>query len=313
MFSNSSGEIRTMEHRVAHIVHTPTPTSGVTPVVLRDVRTTPSRAQTATGNVQAQTGDVQTPTADVQTPTGDVPTPTGDVRAEVAPAAGDSLSAEMGYGGLGYHPPKKSRSRSVAVGVGLLAVVALIAFFMSQRSSGTSTGVTAASDSTTVALGDTVPTQFAATPLGVPDSAGALAAAPVIDSQAIKDSIRKARREAALKKAAADSLKKASEPPPPAGVTEATTVKARVAAQAMLSNATALKAFNKGATHKGGVLGAQRRGDLQTQIDALAPFLAQKGLSYDQFKSIVKESGVTLFDEFGRMLPGALQRFASGG
>jgi hypothetical protein len=145
----------------------------------------------------------------------------------------------------------------------------------------------------------------------LPESAAVAAALPVVDSQAIKDSIRRVRREAAARKAAADSLKLAQAPATSPAVSEATVVRARVAAQALLSNAAALKAFTKGATHMGGVLGAQRRGDLQTQIDALAPFLAQRNLSYDQFKSIVKNSGVNLFDEFGRMLPNALQRFAS--
>ena len=62
----------------------------------------------------------------------------------------------------------------------------------------------------------------------------------------------------------------------------------------------------------GGPLGTRRRGDLQTQIDALQPFLTQAGLTYEQFKSIVAESGVGIFDEFGRMVPDSLQRFASG-
>ena len=311
MFSNSSGEIRTMEHRVAHIVRTPTPNSGITPVVLRDHRT-----GTSTTAKAAATGEVETPTSDVHTPTGDVQAAevqTDEVKTEkVQTVTGDSLSAEMGYGGLGYHPPQKSRSRSMAVGVGLLAAVALVAFFLSQRSSDAASGV-AGTPVDSVAARDSALALGSLPVLPAVDSAALLAAAPIVDSTAIKDSIRKARREAAAKKAAADSLKKASEPVVASGVTEATVVKARVAAQAMLSNATATKAFNKGATHKGGVLGAQRRGDLQTQIDALAPFLAQKGLSYDQFKTIVKESGVNLFDEFGRMLPGALQRFASGG
>ena len=63
----------------------------------------------------------------------------------------------------------------------------------------------------------------------------------------------------------------------------------------------------------GGLLGAQRRGDLQTQIDALQPYLSQAGLTYEQFKGIVRESGVNLFDEFGRMLPVAMQQFANAG
>ena len=62
----------------------------------------------------------------------------------------------------------------------------------------------------------------------------------------------------------------------------------------------------------GGPLGTARRGDLQTQIDAIQPFLTQAGLSYAQFKALVAESGVTLFDEYGRMVPDSLRRFAGG-
>jgi len=134
-----------------------------------------------------------------------------------------------------------------------------------------------------------------------------------VDSTAIKDSLRKrrAQRDSIRKaNAARDSalLKLAQ---PTAGPT--LMGKARNAASAMLSNADAAKKFNEGATHKGGVLGTKKKGDLQTQIDALTPYLSQAGLSYDQFKSLVKESGVSLFDEFGRMVPAAMQRFASGG
>ena len=81
----------------------------------------------------------------------------------------------------------------------------------------------------------------------------------------------------------------------------------------MLSNPNAMRAFERGATRMGGPLNTRRRGDLQTQIDALTPFLTSAGITYDQFKSIVAGSGVKLFDEFGRMVPDSLQRFASGG
>jgi hypothetical protein len=81
----------------------------------------------------------------------------------------------------------------------------------------------------------------------------------------------------------------------------------------MLSDENARNLFTRGATHMGGVLGKQRRGDLQTQIDALTPFLTRAGLTYDHFKLIVQESGITLFDEFGRMKVDSLKRFASQG
>jgi hypothetical protein len=80
----------------------------------------------------------------------------------------------------------------------------------------------------------------------------------------------------------------------------------------MLADEGARSSFARGATHMGGVLNKQRRGDLQTQINALVPYLTQAGLGYEHFKLIVQESGITLFDEFGRMKPDALQQFVSG-
>jgi len=190
----------------------------------------------------------------------------------------------------------------------LLAVVAIGAFFMSQRAD---TGPVAGAPVTPPigsVINDSV--SIASVP-ATPESAAAAPAPVLVDSVAIKDSIRKARREAAKKAAAlADSANKAQ---PTNAVTESNVVKARVAARSLLDDAAARKAFMDGATHKGGVFGAKRKGDLQTQIDALAPFLGTKGLSYEQFKAIVRESGVNLFDEFGRMLPNALQQFATGG
>jgi hypothetical protein len=80
----------------------------------------------------------------------------------------------------------------------------------------------------------------------------------------------------------------------------------------MFANAAAVEAFNKGATHKGGVLGSKRKGDLQTQIDALTPYVSQAGLTYQQFKGIVGGAGVNIYDEFGRIVPDALKRFSGG-
>ena len=125
---------------------------------------------------------------------------------------------------------------------------------------------------------------------------------------AVADSLKKAARAEAAKKAAAklDSTKRAQ-----AVLTPGTN--ARYAAAGMLADATAREAFIRGATRKGGPLGTRRRGDLQTQIDALQPFLASAGMSYQQFKSIAEGSGVSIYDEFGRMVLDSLQRFASGG
>jgi hypothetical protein len=61
----------------------------------------------------------------------------------------------------------------------------------------------------------------------------------------------------------------------------------------------------------GGVLNSKRKGDLQTQIDAITPFLSQAGLTYSQFKDAVRSSGVELFDQYGRMLPDVLRSFAN--
>jgi hypothetical protein len=114
-----------------------------------------------------------------------------------------------------------------------------------------------------------------------------------------KDSLQaeSARRAAAL----SDSLRRAEETRRNQG---------RRAAAALLANPRALESFMQGATHKGGLLGNKTKGDLQTQIDALQPFLNAVGLSYEQFKDVVKASGITLFDKFGRMVPDSLHRVA---
>ena len=116
-----------------------------------------------------------------------------------------------------------------------------------------------------------------------------------------KDSLAEtARRAAAL----SDSLRRAA---------ETMRTRARSAAAALLANPRALNSFMLGASHKGGLLGNKTRGDLQTQIDALQPFLTEAGLTYQQFKDIVKASGITLFDKFGRMVPDSLERIAGTG
>ena len=132
-----------------------------------------------------------------------------------------------------------------------------------------------------------------------------MAAVSPVDSQAIADSLKRVARAEAAKKAAAraDSLRR---------VQETNKINARRAASALFANANASRSFTEGATHMGGVFGTQRKGDLQTQIDALQPFLAVAGLTYEQFKSIVAESGVRMFDQYGRMVPDSLRRFAAG-
>jgi len=143
-----------------------------------------------------------------------------------------------------------------------------------------------------------------------------------IDSQAVKDSIRKAKAAAAkIAAAKADSLKKADSVKRAAAakadsakkvVQDPVRTRARSAAARLLANAEARAAFARGATHKGGLLGSKTKGDLQTQIDALMPFLRGAGLTYEQFKDAVKGAGVTLFDAQGRMIQDSLARFAGG-
>lgn len=52
-------------------------------------------------------------------------------------------------------------------------------------------------------------------------------------------------------------------------------------------------------------------GDLQTQIDALTPFLQASGLSYDQFIAIAKADGIQLLDKNGRIVAGAVAQFGA--
>lgn len=286
LFTDDSGEIKTMERRVAHIVHTPTPTSGVTPVVIRDH--TPTTPET-TAAVEVQPAEIQPV----------------EVQADEARARGtDGLSAEVYY--PGYEAPKKSRSGMFAGVVAVLALVAFGGFLWSQRGASGAGVTTAAGPDTTIAA---VADSASMRPIAAAPESSAVALVPTVDSQAIRDSTRRVARAEAAKKAAAkrDSVRKA-------GVASGTSpvVKARNAAAAMLSDASAQRAFARGATRMGGVLGTRRTGDLQTQIDALQPFLAQAGMSYEHFKILVQSTGVNMFDEYGRMLPGALQQFASG-
>lgn len=272
IFSSLSGEIRAMEQRVPHIVHTPTPTTGTTPVVVRDDEF-PALAPTL---------------ADEPSHADEAP-----------PVSSASLSGEVET--PGYEMPRKSRTGLYAGIVAVLALIAIGGFWRSQRGGGAAPAVVA--DSALAVVADSTPLQVAAD--SVSDSS-VVAAAPKIDSQAVRDSIKRAavRRDSIRKaRARADSAATKTQQDP--------VVTAKRAAAAMLANASALESFSKGATHMGGVLNSKRKGDLQTQIDALQPFLAQAGLSYPQFKEIVRGAGVNLFDEYGRIVPDALRQFAS--
>jgi hypothetical protein len=187
--------------------------------------------------------------------------------------------------------------------VGVLALIAIGGFFMSQRGSSEATVVAAAPPPIVT---DSVPAAAPPPPSVAPEST-VVAVAPAVDSARVADSVKKARREAAKKALAqAESVRVARE----VNAKNATMIRARTAAAAMLTNAAALDAFNRGATHKGGVLNSKRKGDLQTQIDALQPFLVRAGLNYAQFKDIVHSSGANIYDEFGRIDPEALKKFA---
>ena len=274
MFSTASGEIRTTEHLVPR-------TSRSTPSAMPAVPT------------PEKTAEVKTVTTEIKK------TPHDQLLSlESAPAPSYVHS-------VGYVPPKKSRSKLVLGVVALLVPVAVAAFILSQRSG---SGDGSSADAAAVPrLGVPIADSPSIAPAAMPESVAVAPAIVLVDSQAIKDSIRRARREAAAKKAAAvaDSLQKLQ-----AGLI---VTNARRAAASMLADANARKSFTRGATHMGGLLGAQRRGDLQTQIDALQPFLTRSGLTYERFKGIVQESGIKLFDEFGRMVPDALQQFANAG
>ena len=215
------------------------------------------------------------------------PTPTGSTTAPFEPD----------------RPPRK-RNKSLIAGLALLLPVAAGAIMLSQRASNASPKVgpppafplaeSASIQSPVTATIGTVPA-----PAPTPSK---------LDSQALADSVKravKAARAEEAKRAAAtkDSLRRARIAP---------IANARSAVAAMLVNPSASQTFSDGATHMGGVLGKKRKGDLQTQINALQPFLARYGLTYEQFKTIMGESGVQIFDEFGRMVPDSLRRFAGG-
>ncbi len=195
--------------------------------------------------------------------------------------------------------PQRNRTKMLAGGLALLIPVAAAAIYVSQGAGGD--GAAPPNGTAGVAESTTLQPQLAAvTPAPATES---LADAPKLDSQKIADSVRRAARAEAAKRAAAtsDSLKR---------VRDTNRGRARSAAVALLADVSARKSFTDGATRMGGVLGKQRKGDLQTQINALEPFLTKAGVTYEQFKGIVQESGIKLFDEFGRIVPDSLRQFA---
>ncbi|HEX5577222.1 MAG TPA: serine/threonine-protein kinase, partial [Gemmatimonadaceae bacterium] len=164
--------------------------------------------------------------------------------------------------GVGYDPPPKPRTKMVGGVFALLIPLAAAAVYFTVRAGDTSSAdsalaVTAAPVADSVAMAPPPP---AAAPESL--AGPAVPVAPAVDSQRIRDSVRKAARAEAAKKAAAraESLRQAQETP---------RTNARRAAAAMLADENARRAFARGATRMGGPLGTRRRGDLQTQIDAL--------------------------------------------
>lgn len=311
-FLDVSGRAGTIERRVAHTV-TPTPASGVTPVVIRDhTRSTPRSTQT----VEAQAVEAQAVVAQAVVAHADE-VASGEIQAskvqvdeartdevladEIQGVSSASVFGEENYSG--YQTPKKSRAGLLAGVITVFALFAVGGFLWLQPGGKEAPITVAAEPAAAVALiVDSSSVQVPAA--AVPETTAVV----LVDSQAIRDSIRKVARAKAAKLAAAknDSMNKVQ-------VVEASTLtKARAAAVAMLSNENARKAFMKGASHKGGVLGTKKSGDLQTQIDALQPFLSEARMSYEHFKILVQGAGVTLFDKEGRMIPAALQQFASG-
>jgi predicted Ser/Thr protein kinase len=273
-FSTASGEIRTMEHRI-HRVEPTVPTA-----------------------VPGTTGPVE------------VPATTGPITASAVPALAPTLAVNMPREAnniegeaVGNVPPKKDRTKMIAGGVAVLVLIAVGAFLLSQRTANQPSNVAAPRAKPAGLVAESA-VSVQPPSAAVPGSVAAVAA--TLDSQAIKDSLRRAARAEAAKRAAArnDSLRR---------VHETNKANARRAAAGLLANASARKAFMEGATHQGGILGSKRKGDLQTQINALMPWLKQAGLTYEQFKGIVAESGVKMFDEFGRIVPEALQQFAGSG
>ena len=305
MFATASGEIRTMEHQIPRSQRltptavprtTPTATATAVPATTAtEVPVPPTSAQTATNEVRTK-------------PTGPSPVKTKTPHEELLYAE-TTPSPSYAYDD-GYVPLKKSRSKFFMSTIAVLVLAATGAFLFSQRSGGGSSSSTAVTPQLGQPINDSPFVQSSVPRVALSESARVAAVTQMLDSQAIKDSIRKARREAAKKAAAADSARRALEA---RTARETTLAKARAAAASMLADANARKSFMQGATHMGGLLGTQRKGDLQTQIDALQPFLSRSGLSYEQFRSLMQGSGIKLYDEFGRMLPAVLQRFASGG
>ena len=323
--STGSGETQTHERRAIPRVHiTPSTPETTRPVVISTPVTNPPVSKTPVSNTPVSNAPMFPGLSDTvmsapvsSTPESNAPVTSTPPDEQFAVAdGGEGLAAEVqgvqpDFDADGYEPPKK-KSKKMLVGGIVVALAAAGAIYVATQSGGSSAVVPPAAPAPAVAESaavQTPPGAVAALPAAASNSV-AVAAAPKLDSLARADSVRKA---AAAKKAAAkaDSLKKVAATADSVKHAQNTTVgRARTAAAGMLSNASARATFTEGATHMGGVLGTKRMGDLQTQINALVPFLTQAGLTYEQFKGVVKESGINIYDEFGRIVPDSLRRFA---
>ncbi len=320
-FSITSGEIRTQERRA--FVRVPTPESSrrvsSTPVFNTPVSNTPVSNMPVSNTPVSNTPVSNTPVSNTPVPN----TPVSNAPVTATPAgeqlalAGEPTPTNQGEA-VGYDPPKKKSNKPLVGWIVLGLAVAAGAVFVLTRPSGSPNG--AVPPGPVAAFADSAAMQ-PVSPAVAPATAESLAVAPMLDSQAIADSVKRvatAKRVAAkadsLKRVVADSLKRVAAKGDSLNRVRDTNLakarSARSAVAALLSNAGARQLLSDGATHMGGVLGKKRMGDLQTQINALQPFLKQAGVTYEQFKGTVGESGIKVFDEFGRMVPDSLRRFA---
>ncbi|MEO5589288.1 MAG: protein kinase [Gemmatimonadaceae bacterium] len=272
-FSMSSGEIRTREHRVPKV--TPAAPAPVPAPVAAALNPPVSNSSVI------------------------LPVKSSGTFPEHAVTVGESTAPDQAPTYAAGSSTTKIRTKKLVGVAAFLVPVAAGAIFLSQRP-GVIPPIVEAPPATVPVVDSSLP------PLPVPAAiaGGQPAIAPAaVDSKAKTDSAkaRAARAEAARRAAAfpVDSVAPT--------VDQGREVRsARWAATALFADADAQKSFIRGASR------SRKKGDLQTQIDALQPFLTKYGLTYDRFKAIAKESGANLFDEFGRMVPEAMQRFAAG-
>ena len=204
MFATASGEIRTMEHQIPRSQRlTPTAVPRTTPTATAVPATTATEVPVPPTSAQTATNEVRTK------PTGPSPVKTKTPHEELLYAE-TTPSPSYVYDD-GYVPLKKSRSKFFMSTVAVLVLAATGAFLFSQRSGGGSSSSAAVTPQLGQPINDSPFVQSSVPRAALSESARVAAAIQTLDSQAIKDSIRKARREAAKKAAAADSARRALE------------------------------------------------------------------------------------------------------